>query len=140
MLQTMIYLFTTRSRHLMTLKKKSFENILGKGENAGNQHFLLFMQCFLPIPKRIFRFFKIHLFCRLQMLSIWTSLKICRLEKSYANVPRGMFLVVILFLTPFFQLFLTYRYTRIQVITMRKYKPCMFCSPYFLSSKTHRYV
>ena len=25
------------------------ENIVGKGENAGNQHFLLFPQCF-PIP------------------------------------------------------------------------------------------
>ena len=30
----------------------SFENIVGKGENAGNQHFLLFPQCFLPIPER----------------------------------------------------------------------------------------
>ena len=26
--------------------KKAFENIVGKGENAGNQHFLLFLQCF----------------------------------------------------------------------------------------------
>ena len=29
-----------------------FENIVGKEGNAGNQHFLLFPQCFLPIPKR----------------------------------------------------------------------------------------
>ena len=28
----------------MTLKKKALENIVGKGENAGNQHFLLFIQ------------------------------------------------------------------------------------------------
>ena len=35
------------------LKKKPFENIVGKGENAGNQHFLLFPQCFLTNPKRI---------------------------------------------------------------------------------------
>ena len=41
-------LFTTPSRLLTTLRKKSFENIVGKGENAGNQHFLLFPQCFLP--------------------------------------------------------------------------------------------
>ena len=27
----------------MTLKKKPFENIVGKGENADNQHFLLFI-------------------------------------------------------------------------------------------------
>ena len=32
------------------LKKKPFENVVGKGENAGNQHFLLFPLCFLPIP------------------------------------------------------------------------------------------
>ena len=25
------------------------ENIVGKGENAGNQHFLLFPQCFLKV-------------------------------------------------------------------------------------------
>ena len=30
----------------MTLKKMPFEKIVGKGENAGNQHFLLFPQCF----------------------------------------------------------------------------------------------
>ena len=26
------------------------ENIVGKGENAGNQHFLLFSQCFQKTP------------------------------------------------------------------------------------------
>ena len=34
----------------MTLKKKSFENIAGKGENAGNQHFLTM---FSTSPKKI---------------------------------------------------------------------------------------
>ena len=32
---------------LTTLKKWQFENIVGKGENAGSQHFLLFSQQFL---------------------------------------------------------------------------------------------
>ena len=41
-------LFTTQFQHLTTLYRKPFENIVGKGENAGNQHFLLFSQCFLP--------------------------------------------------------------------------------------------
>ena len=36
----------------MTLEKKHFENV-GLGENAGNQPFLLFLQCFLPIRKTI---------------------------------------------------------------------------------------
>ena len=30
----------------MALSKRPFENIEGKGENAGNQHFLFFPQCF----------------------------------------------------------------------------------------------
>ena len=63
------FLFTTQSELLTTLKKKPFENIVGKGENADDQHFLPFAQCFLTIPK-IIPVFKLHLFCRLQMPSI----------------------------------------------------------------------
>ena len=37
-----------RHRLLTSLKKNAFGNIIGKGENAGNQHFLLFPLCFLP--------------------------------------------------------------------------------------------
>ena len=44
-------LFTIQFRLLTTLYKKPFEKIVGKGENAGNQHFLLFPQCFLPFPQ-----------------------------------------------------------------------------------------
>ena len=36
----------------MTLIRKTFENIVGKRENAGNQHFLFFPQCFLPFHKQ----------------------------------------------------------------------------------------
>ena len=32
-------------------KKEGFENPMGKGEHAGNQHFLLFPQCFLLYQK-----------------------------------------------------------------------------------------
>ena len=35
------------------MEKRPFKNSVGKGEIAGNQHFLLFLQCFLPIPKQI---------------------------------------------------------------------------------------
>ena len=31
-------------------EQDTLENILGKGENAGNQHFLLYPKCFLPYP------------------------------------------------------------------------------------------
>ena len=40
-------LFPIQSRLSTTLDKKAFENTLGKGETAVNQHFLLFPQCFL---------------------------------------------------------------------------------------------
>ena len=33
--------------------KEAFENIVGRGENAGHQHFLLFPQCFLPYERKI---------------------------------------------------------------------------------------
>ena len=34
-------------------KKKLFENIVGEGENANNQHFLLFPQCFLLLQEQV---------------------------------------------------------------------------------------
>ena len=42
----------THSRLVTTLKKKHFENVVGKGENAGNQYFLLFPQYFLPYQRQ----------------------------------------------------------------------------------------
>ena len=54
-----------KSLRLKTLKGSLLKNIVGKGENAGNQHFLLFPQCFLAIPKR-FSVVKVDLFCHLQ--------------------------------------------------------------------------
>ena len=36
------YPFTTQSQHLKTMLKKAFENIMRKGENAGDYHFLPF--------------------------------------------------------------------------------------------------
>ena len=73
----------------MTLREKPFKHIEGKGENAGNQHFLLFPQCFLPFPIQISSFHS-HIFRLLHMLPIWTSLKICRLVKRY--VPHDKIL------------------------------------------------
>ena len=39
--------FVTQVRVLMTMKNMTSKNIVEKGENAGNQHFLLFPPCFL---------------------------------------------------------------------------------------------
>ena len=88
-------------------QQKDFENIVGKGENAGIQHFLLFPQSFLPykrekslcqqhlfhqhfflfpqcfVPyKREKSLCQQHLFRRLQMLSVWSSIKFCRVVNS----------------------------------------------------------
>ena len=40
----------------MTLYEKPFENIVGKGENAGNQHFLFLPTMFSTFPKIKFNF------------------------------------------------------------------------------------
>ena len=64
-------LFTTQSRLLMTQMEEAFENILGKGEIAGNQYFLLFPKCYLSFQKQI-SISKLHLFYCLQKLLIWT--------------------------------------------------------------------
>ena len=54
------------------------ENIVRKEEIACNKQFLLFSLCFLPYMVLIFHF-KCTLKCRLQFVSILTSLKFCRL-------------------------------------------------------------
>ena len=72
---------TTLSRLLTILKEKPFENIVEKEENAGNQHFLLSPQCFLPNERHI-KTFELDLFCCLQMLSISLSPKFGHFVKS----------------------------------------------------------
>ena len=49
----MVNLYHTIQTYNNAEKRKTSENIVEKGENAGNQHFLPFPQCFLRIPKRI---------------------------------------------------------------------------------------
>ena len=68
----------------MTLTEKPFGNTVGKGENIGNQHFLLFPQYCLPFTKQI-SYLQSHLFCCLHMLSIWTSLNFCHLVKKLSQ-------------------------------------------------------
>ena len=49
------------------LQHKSFENTVGKGEIARNEHFLLFSQCFLPVWRTYCHFHEISN-CRLPTL------------------------------------------------------------------------
>ena len=48
--------FISQSEVLTTRKGKTYENIVGRGENAGNQHFLLFSQCFLSHQRQKIKF------------------------------------------------------------------------------------
>ena len=61
-------------------KKNTLENIVEKGENAGNQYFVLFPHCFL-FNQREKSSFQQHLIYCLQMLSIWSAWKFCCLVK-----------------------------------------------------------
>ena len=72
--------FITQSELLLILTKRPFENNVRKGENAGNQHFLLFPQCFKP-SQTYFKF-SVTFVLSSAMLSNWTSLKIFCLVKS----------------------------------------------------------
>ena len=65
-------------------RKRPCENRVGKGEDACNQHFFLFPLCFQPVKKKPqISIFEKYLFCHLQRLSIWTSVKFCHLVKGY---------------------------------------------------------
>ena len=46
----------TQSQLLTTFRKKPFKNIVGKGENASNQHFCPFPTMFSTILETIFKF------------------------------------------------------------------------------------
>ena len=59
---------------------KPLENIVGKAENGGNQHFLIFPQYFLPFPKQIL-IFESHLF--------FLSANPLNLDKSNKNKSFG---------------------------------------------------
>ena len=48
---SIVLTINTQSQVLKTLKQRALENIVGKGENACNQHFLLFPQCFLLLSQ-----------------------------------------------------------------------------------------
>ena len=73
---------------LTTLNKKAFESIMGKGHDVGYQHFYLFSQC-LPFCQGHKSSFELHLNCHLQMLSIWTSLRIVHVVWSEHSVQEN---------------------------------------------------
>ena len=70
--------------------EKDLENIVGKGEHAGNQHVLLFPQCFLSLTIQI-SIFDSKLLCCLQMLSMW--------NQNFILWQRGKYFLSILYNT-----------------------------------------
>ena len=73
-----------------TFSKKPLENIVGKGENPGNQHFLLFPQFFLLFSRRISLFWTRNI-CGLRWLWIWTSPKWRRLVKELTSKQHALY-------------------------------------------------
>ena len=71
---------------MTTFEEKTSENFVGKGENAGNQHFHLFPQYFPPYQKEIVPFQQPQCSCFLQMLSIWLRLTFCPLGKGLVDI------------------------------------------------------
>ena len=67
--------------------KKALENTVGKGENAGNQHFLLFPQCF-PLYQREKLSIQQHVICSLQVFSILPCSNFCHLVKSSSLLEK----------------------------------------------------
>ena len=65
----------------MTLKEKAFENIVGKGESAGYQHFSPFPSMFSTFCKASFNFLLKFILSSANAL-IWITLKLCHLVKS----------------------------------------------------------
>ena len=65
----------------------AFENIVGKGKSAGNQHFLLFQQSFVIRPEQLQSFY-LDLLCRLQILFdmynslLWTGIMVYSLVRN----------------------------------------------------------
>ena len=70
------------------------EEIVRKGEIACIKQFLLFSQCFLPYMILIFHF-KCTLKCCLQFVSIWTSLKFCRLVMGYKLTTSVLYSLIL---------------------------------------------
>ena len=72
--------------HLLTcLEKKPFQNIMGKGENLVTSIFSFSHNVFYKRQKLSFM---LHLFCCLQILSIWTRSNFCRLGMGYAKLSK----------------------------------------------------
>ena len=66
------------------------ENIVGKGENAGNQHFLIFTQCFLLCPGHI-SVCEYSELCCLQMLLIGTGLTLSHTMTTFDALEEKTF-------------------------------------------------
>ena len=68
----------------MTLNQKAFENIVGEGENAGNQHFFHFPYCFYCIRENII-LIALNLLCANGFYLVTT--KILLFAKGSLNAP-----------------------------------------------------
>ena len=64
------------------------ENIVGKGENVGNQHFLLLQECFLPVPKQNAIFQSIILLSANAFILDQSKLLLCGKELKHLQMTK----------------------------------------------------
>ena len=95
--------FTKQSRLLTTLNKTALENTVGKGENAGYQHFLLYLQCFLLYHIEKLSFWQRSICC-LQTSPNWSRPKFCRMVKGKDIHQPFLRTIPIIFLRTFVNL------------------------------------
>ena len=81
--------FPNKPWFFICLLYKSFENTVGKGENACNKQFLLFPQCFLPGWRTFCHFYQIRN-CRLQSLSVLKNIRFVVWERVKASIKGRM--------------------------------------------------
>ena len=75
------YLISHDPDFFKSRRQKASKNIVGKGENAGTQYFLLFLQCFLPLERHHFMFSVKFDYSTANTFN-FDNLKICRLVKG----------------------------------------------------------
>ena len=79
---------------LTTLWKKAFENSVGKGENAGIQHFLFYLQCFFLFPKH-FQFLCRLYFIACKCFQSGLYFKFCSLGKGEVLTSQSQLLTTL---------------------------------------------
>ena len=114
-LQSRVLAFPKQSLLFTALQTKIFESIVGKGENAGNQHFFLFPHCFLPYLRQKSSFKQRFKFGRAQNFVVWQRFKHPQQRSAFEHMLAKKWKSWKPALRPFLKQFLGFRYIQFVV-------------------------